>query len=318
MINTIYLHPLWGKLQQEKEQGKAEIFHFKSDSGEIIYPFIKRTAGLLNDVEYMDIVTARGENGPVIINLIEDTLIQEFNEAFQEYCRINNIIAEYIRFDPWNTEVEKFSQIYDVSNHGYVYCHNLQEDFFATQYSSKRRNQIRKAINSGVTLELEADWSKIDQFLELYQFTIDKHSVSSYYLIDKIFLNQYKNILGNRARLGFAYIKDVPIAGGIFLNGGDVFHYHFSASHPDFMQLNAISYLLMEEGKIGANEGCSIMDLGGATPGSGLEKFKRSMVKEKGILQCYVGTRIRNKEIYDSLVLQNGGPRKGYFPEYRR
>lgn len=318
MINTIYLHPLWGKLQQDKEQGKAEIFHFKSGSGEIVYPFIRRKAGTVNNLEYMDIVTARGESGPIIVNLTADTIIQEFDKAFQEYCRTNHIIAEYIRFDPWNTEIEKFSQIYNVSNHGYAYCHNLQEDFFVTQYSSKRRNQIRKAINSGVTLELKADWSKIDQFLKLYQFTINKYSVGSYYLVDKIFLNQYKEFLGDRARLGFAYINNTPIAGGIFLNGGDVLHYHFSASHPDFVQLNAISYLLMEEGKLGANDGCSIMDLGGATPGSGLEKFKRSMVKENGILQCYVGTKIRNKEVYDLLVLQNGGPRKGYFPEYRR
>lgn len=318
MINTIYLHPLWGKLQQEKERGKAEVFHFKSDSGEIIYPFISRKAGIVNDVEYVDIVTARGESGPIIFNLTKDTLIQEFDEAFDDYCRMNNIIAEYIRFDPWNTEIEKFSQIYNVKNHGYVYCHNLQEDFFKTQYSSKRRNQIRKAINSGVTLELEADWSKIDQFLELYQFTVDKYSIGSYYLLDKDFLKQYQSCLGKGAKLGFAYINDTPIAGGIFLNGGDVFHYHFSASHPAFTELNAISYLLMEEGKIGANEGCLLMDLGGATPGSGLEKFKRSLVKENGIIQCFTGTKIRNKEVYDLLVLQSGGARKGYFPEYRR
>lgn len=318
MINTIYLHPLWGELQQDKEQGKAQIFHFNSENGEIIYPFIKRRAGIVNGIEYVDIVTARGESGPIIVEFVSDELVQEFDKAFQEYCKKNHIIAEYIRFDPWNTEIRNFSQIYNISDHGYAYCYNLQEDFFSTQYSSKRRNQIRKAINSGVTVEFEKSWSKIDQFLSLYQFTIDKHSIGNYYLVDKTFLYKYKELLQEHAWLGFAYINNTPIAGAIFLDGGDVFHYHFSASHPDFVQLNAISYLLMEAGKLGANLGCSIMDLGGATPGSGLEKFKRSMVKTNGIFQCYVGTKIRNKEVYEILVSQNGGPRKGYFPEYRR
>ena len=124
-------------------------------------------------------------------------------------------------------------------------------------------------------------------------------------------------MLGSRARLGFAYVDGVAISAGIFLNGGDVYHYHFSANHPDYTKLNAISYLLMEESKLAADEGCILMDLGSATPGSGLEKFKRSMVKDDGILPCYVGTKIRNKKIYDELVKQNGGPREGFFPEYR-
>lgn len=318
MINTIYLHPLWGILQQEKEQGIAEMFHLETENGEIMYPFIRRYAGVVNGVEYYDIVTPRGEGGPIIINEKTDILMQEFDVQFQKYCDEHNILAEYVRFDPWNTEIDKFTQFYKISRHGFAYCHKLQEDFFMTQYSSKRRNQVRKAVNSSVTLDLEADWSKIDQFLYLYHFTIDKHSVGEYYLIDKSFLLRYKELLGEQVKLGLAYLDDVPVAGGIFLNGGDVFHYHFSASHPHYIKYNAISYLLMEEAKLGAKMGCSIMDLGGAIPGSGLEKFKLSMVKNEGILPCFVGTKIRNKKIYDLLVQQNGGPRTGFFPEYRK
>ena len=59
------------------------------------------------------------------------------------------------------------------------------------------------------------------------------------------------------------------------------------------------------------------MDLGGATPGSGLEKFKSSMTKPDQILDCFVGKVIRNQKIYDALVEQRGGVHAGFFPAYR-
>lgn len=317
MIKTIYTHSEWCNLQKQKENGTADVFEFFNESGIIVYPFIKRNAGIVNGIQYYDLVTARGECGPLIIEQNDNSLLEKWSVMFQKYCHDNNIIAEYIRFDPWNKNKDSFENCYNICEHGYVYCYKLQEDFFMTQYSSKRRNQIRKAMNSRVQLELDADWDKIDEFLEIYKYTVDKYSVSSYYTLDKDFLLNYKKLLGSRARLGFAYVDGVAISAGIFLNGGDVYHYHFSANHPDYTELNAISYLLMEESKLAADEGCILMDLGSATPGSGLEKFKRSMVKDDGILPCYVGTKIRNKKIYDELVKQNGGPREGFFPEYR-
>lgn len=317
MINTIYTHPDWNNVQESKENGSADSFEFFDDSGKIVYPFIKRNAGIVDGVQYYDLATARGECGPIVVEKKDDSLFYKWNTAFQQYCDENNIVAEYIRFDPWNRNKDYFEDLYDISDHGFVYCYKLQEDFFMTQYSSKRRNQVRKAMNSGLTVDLDVSWDKIDDFLKVYEHTVDKHSVSNYYLLDREFLMKYKDTFGEKARLGFVYLDDVIVSAGIFLNGGDIYHYHFSANHPDYVKLNAISYLLTEEAKLGAQDGCVWMDLGSATPGSGLEKFKKSMVKEEGILPCYVGTKIRNSSIYKALVEQNGGPREGFFPAYR-
>ena len=317
LINTIYLNPRWGSIQEEKEGGISEVFCMNTENGQIKYPFIKRYAGEVNKNIYYDIVTARGECGPIVLSEKSSELYIEFNEMFQKYCEEQSIIAEYIRFDPWNTNAKSFNKIYTLSAHGFAYCHRLQEDFFMTQYSSKRRNQIRKAQKSNVEIDTDVKWDRIGDFLELYKFTKEKHDVSSYYNLDKDFINRYKEELQNNVKLGLAYYQGKIIAGGLFLNGGDIYHYHFSASDPDFLELNAISLLLFEEAKKGAELGCSIMDLGGATPGGGLEKFKISMVKNDGIIPCFVGTKIRNKSAYDALVEQNGSAQEGYFPAYR-
>ena len=316
LIRSIYLAPNWGKLQERKEDGPAKIFYYRSDSGTVMYPFIMREAGEIDGTTYYDIVTARGEGGPVITEEKSADIYKEFNTAFNDYCTQNNIIAEYVKFDPWNTDAAKFSEFYDISRHGYCFCHKLQEDFFKTQYSTKRRNQIRKAINSGIRIETDADWKYLDNFLKLYEYTVSKHSVSNYYLLDNDFLANYKPILQDRAKLGLAFYQDKLIAAGIFLNGGDVYHYHFSASDPEYTDLNAISLLVYREAQLGADEGCTIMDLGSAIEGSGLEKYKKSMVREDGIIPAFVGKKIRNKNIYNALIEKNGRSKDGFFPEY--
>lgn len=317
IIRSIYCYPQWGKLQEKKEGGISKIFKYESKSGAIEYPFIMRKAGVIDNIQYYDIVTARGENGPIVIREENTSLYEEYDHAFQKYCRDEKIIAEYIRFDPWNAQASSFSTIYNIISHGFAYCNYLKEDFFVTQYSSKRRNQIRKALNKGVSIETDASWDRIRDFIEIYQFTVNKYEVSSYYILDEEFLNSYKHYLGSNVKLGLAYYQDKIIAAGLFINGGDIYHYHFSASNPEYNELNALSLLLYEEAKLGAKEGCSIMDLGGATPNSGLERFKKSMVKENGVLPCYVGTKIRDSKIYYALVEINGKKENDYFPAYR-
>ncbi len=318
VINTIYYHPAWQKLQQEKENGTSEVFHYRGEAGTVCYPYIKRFAGRVDGLDYYDLVTARGEAGPLAVCENNVALQLAFNTSFQQYCDENRIIAEYIRFDPWNHNVDSFSRVYNIQYHGDAYTCPLTEDFFHTQYSSKRRNQIRKAESCGLRLDLDAPKSCLKNFLELYHYTDAKYSVSPYYQLSLPFLERYYTLLGDAVKLGLAYLGDLPIAAAIFLNGGDIFHYHFSASHPDYTTLNAISYLIREEALSAAEEGCVLMDLGSATPNSGLEKFKKSFVKQDGILPCYVGTKIRNAAVYERLVNENGSMPDGYFPAYRR
>ncbi|MGN0151061.1 MAG: GNAT family N-acetyltransferase [Wujia sp.] len=316
MIKNIYMNHNWGVLQEQKENGKSYIYKYESKAGAIKYPFIVREAAVLNGEPFFDIVTPRGEGGPLVLNKESDDLDVLYDLEFNIFCQKNNIIAEYIRFDPWNTDENFFSRVYNVKSHGFSYCHRLQEDFFMTQYSSKRRNQIRKAINNGVKIDFSQDSEKVKVLLELYKYTAEKHNISDYYTLDLEFLERYFEILKGNVYLGIAYWEDIPIAAAMFLNGGDIFHYHFSASHPDYTDLNAISLLLMEAAKVGQRDGCKLMDLGGATPGSGLEIFKRSLTKSDEIYPCYIGTKIRNKEIYNKLVELNGC-NKDRFPEYR-
>jgi serine/alanine adding enzyme len=318
IIRTVYMEPCWGKIQEQKDGGRAETFCYEGIEGKIVYPYIRRRAGIIDGVEYFDTVTPRGKCGPIAFEKKDESLYLQFDRAFQNYCDKTKIVAEYINFDPWNTNYDKFRDIYKMTYHGFEFCFSLEGDFFMNEFSTTRRRYIRKAIRKGVDIEVDASWDRIGDFLKVYDFTVQKHNVSQFYSVDKSFFDDYREKLGNKVKLGYATYDGKIIASGIFLEGKDVFHYHFDASNPEYLKLNAMSLLLYREAKEATKLGCKIFDLGSAVIGCNLEMFKGSMCNSQNILQTYVGTAVRNQKIYDELVEINGKTKEGYFPAYRR
>ena len=122
MISSIYSHPLWGKIQEIKEGGFSANIHAENEDGIIEYAFIKRRAGVIDGIEYFDIVTPRGEYGIVLKDgVLTPRLLEEFDAKVQQYCMDNQILAEYVRLDPWNCLSDELSTYYMIETHGKEY-----------------------------------------------------------------------------------------------------------------------------------------------------------------------------------------------------
>lgn len=320
-MKSIYMDERWGILQQEKEKGEAITYTYDKDEIRIIYPFIKRKAGIINGIQYFDIVTPRGQCGPWIENC--DTaniisLINSFDMEFAEYCNKEMIVAEYIRFSPWMNNVYDFSSIYDIQFYGYLYCNDLTYDFFKIEYSSKKRNKIRKAEKNGVEIRFDKSFDSIEKFLELYSFTSSKYDFNDYYTLDSSFLEQYLKKFPEETIFAQALYKGEVISSAIILLGEDIVHYHFAANHPEYTSLQGNSLLIYKVSLYAAKKGKKIIDLGGARKGSALERFKKSFVYRGKMYPYSIGTKIRDNNIYNALIEKVGGPKKGYFPAYRK
>lgn len=320
-MRSIYMDKRWGLLQQEKEKGEAITYVFEKDDMRIVYPFIKRKAGIVGGIQYFDIVTPRGQCGPWIekCNISNKlNLVNLFNEEFSKYCTQENIVAEYIRFSPWIDEINDFSNIYDTQFYGLIFCNDLTCDFFKDEYSSKKRNEIRKAKKNGIGIVFDVSCNSIDDFLRLYDFTASKYQVSDYYDLERHFIEKYYEMIPEATIFAKAMYEGKVISSAIILMGDEIAHYHFSASNPEYNHLQGNSLLLYEASLYAIKEGKKLFDLGGAKEGSALEKFKRGFVYRGKKYPYSVGTKIRNNVIYEALVQQVGGPREGYFPAYRR
>ncbi len=321
-MKSIFKDERWGILQEEKEQGKAITYVFEKNGLKIIYPFIKRKAGMVRQVEYFDLVTPRGKCGPYIEGdktLYNEEIIAAFDTAFSQYCQEGHIVAEYIKFCPFEDQSHYFSSIYGVSYYGQNYCNDLTIDFFNLEYGTDVRRAVRFAEKNGVKVVVDPTPNSIDVFLELYAFTELKHHVSDYYRLDKPFIERYFEIMPETIFFANAIYKNKIIVSSFNLLGEDIVHSQFIGIDPDHLFFKANGLINYKAALYGAEKGKKLYDMTGAVDGTTLAAFKEKYIqKSRKRYPCYLGTKIRNQEIYDALVMQAGGPREGYFPAYRR
>lgn len=314
----IYYLPQWSKLNAENDNGISEEYCYKSEYGQIYYPYIKREIETsLNGEKYYDTVTPYGFNGPiVIVSNNREKLLEEFDINFTEYCLENNIVAEYVRFSPWLRNHLDFESFYKLKYNNQTLFIDLEKDFFTQEFSSKCRNIVRKAQKNNVKVEFDFEGIYIDEFYDLYKQMANKNNISSYYLFDINYLDKTFSSLKGHVFIARALYNGLAVSSAMFLYDDNNVHYHLSGNNYEYTSMGANSLILFEVSKWGQEQQKSKFHLGGAFD-KGLLKFKSSFTKN-GFLDYYVGTRIRDNRTYSNLVELLGKNENGFFPEYRR
>lgn len=262
---SIYWDKNWNDLQSKKENGEAIDYVFENNFGKIEYPFIKRKANKIDNVQYYDLVTARGQGGPRILCYNDKIqLIKSFEESFEKYCKKEKVVAEYIRFDPWIQNFEDFEAIYKIFSYGNIYCNDLEKDFFMQEYSSSVRRNVRKASKNNIIVKLDYDGETIKDFLNVYSFTEKKYNVSDYYYVDEEFIKKYFDILQGKVCIANAYYENKIISSVLLLWGKDIVHYHFAATDPKYSSLQGNTYLIYQVALNAQKKGIKFFDFGRA------------------------------------------------------
>jgi len=232
---------------------------------------------------------------------------------------IKNIVAEYVSFDPWNLNPSFFSEVYSVEQQGKRYCVDLEDNnILLNQFHSTRRRQVRKSRSYGCRFVVQSFDSDINDFLDLHQYTVQKHNCSKFYQLSRKEIEKYRSFYSEQIfMLGVEYNGKI-VGSEIAIGSGDIFHLLFISYHPDYLKFYPSALLEYEGCMFAQNAGYKYLDFGGAKTGSGLEMHKKLLVSPDNIFNCYIGKRIRNQVIYDELINLNGRTCEGRFPEYAR
>lgn len=316
-MKSIYFDDNWAELQQEKDGGIAETYQYFDNACKVQYTYIKRKAGVINGIQYYDILTPRGVGGPRCTEGCMDDL-ENYNKHFLEYCKGNNIIAEYVKFDPWNGNHSVFGPLYDeLEHHGDLFCNDLKGDFLNEQYSKHIKRDIKQNIDK-IEVLFDFEGKELDKFLELYRYTEEKYDVNEYYHFSHDFFSQYFDKMQGKVAVANAIYNDEVVSSSIILFGEDIAHYHFAGNGPLSRKVNANSVLLYKTSLLSQEMGKTLLDLGGGVVNGNTAKYKRRFVGENGVIPYYVGKRVLDREIYDEMIALYGKGKQGYFPEYRR
>lgn len=319
-MQDIYFTRQYHVLEEKRSDDKAFLFVYTEMGTEIgLYAFIKRPIEQMSiQGKFFDIETVYGYGGP-LVNTESEEFVRRFEEAFLEYCRTENIIAEFVRFHPLIQNQTIFKENIQVLHNRKTVALDLSpniDDIWMQQISTQNRNTIRKCIKNSLTVEEADDY---ETFMHIYDETMRRVNADDFYSFQKVYFDELrkddKNIL-----LCVKYNQQI-IASAIFMGYGEYFHYHLSGSRREYLKLAPNNILLWEAIRYAKEHGYQKMHFGGGLSDSmedNLFKFKSRFSKEYA--DFYIGKRIHNSEIYNMLIRQwevRNGKKASLLLQYR-
>lgn len=300
-MKDIYYTKEYYNMYQLNGDGIGKMFVYYDNNYIALYPFIlNEVKGYNLNQKYYDIETAYGYGGPVS-NCKTAEFLEDFENSFLNYCKDENIIAEFIRFHPLIKNYDIFRKNIDVLHNRITVYLDLSkgiEAIWKEDIKSKNRNMIRKAEKNGLKVRISEDY---ETFKKIYDSTMNKVYADGYYYFSGNYFNMIKN--NNNYILLSVYKDDLVIASAIFIGYGDYFHYHLSGSLKEYLDYAPNNILLWEAIRYACEKGYKKMHFGGGLTDSSedkLFKFKSSFSKDTA--DFYIGKRVHNKEIYNKII----------------
>src|SRR5699024_3855521 len=128
-------------------------------------------------------------------------LLLEFQECFTRFALDNNIVSEFVRFNPLFQNQEPFRELYDIS-----YIRNTvgtdlgcSEDVFQSEFCSTARRKVRKLLrNEKIYCELNRGFEDIEAFIDIYNETMTRHQAAGFYYFDREYFYELKRQFGEQ------------------------------------------------------------------------------------------------------------------------
>lgn len=275
-------------------------------------------SGTLLEEKYFDFATPYGYGGWLLEG--EGNKAPLF-AAYEEWCRKNGIVSEFVRFHPVLANQETVRDVYEVAALGGTIAMDISSpEMIWEKLTSKNRNVIRKAQKNRLRVYRRSDPAIYKIFREIYNDTMDKDFADRYYYFMPEFYTSVAEDLAHHAEVFYAQTENGTIAAvSIMLTANGRMSYHLSGSRRELQNLAPTNLLLYEAALWGCANGCKTLHLGGGV-GSGedsLYKFKKSFYRGEP-LRFHIGRKIFCRKRYEKLKgLRTDLPESGFFPHYR-
>ncbi|XZK68231.1 peptidoglycan bridge formation glycyltransferase FemA/FemB family protein [Clostridium perfringens] len=323
----IYFNHNYGKLYESIENGICEIFKFNNEFGSIENQFIKRKIPIKVDCnEYFDIVTPYGYGGPIILNCVKGKkreLLKAYKEEFEKYCKINNIVSEFIRFNPIIGNHEDFKDIYDVKNIRKTLATNLKDykDPIKEEFSKSARKTIRQVLKKGVTYKVIQCPNELEEFKKIYYSTMDRKNAADYYYFDDEYFNKCLEFFKENIISIQVMFEEKIIAASLYFVYNNILEAHLSGTLSEYLYMSP-AYIIKYATALWAKENnIDIIHYGGGTSNNiddPLYTFKKKF-SQNTELDFYIGKKIWNLDLYKEICdLKNVNYEDEYFPAYRK
>ncbi|MEH0841656.1 GNAT family N-acetyltransferase [Micromonospora sp. CPCC 205711] len=329
-LRDVFAHPAYVRLCAG-EQDEPLAAYAETASGFILYPFVLRpvTAPHLvgSGPPICDIISPYGYGGAFHTGA-DEVEAKEFWSAFDGFCRLRNVVSEFTRLMlledrrlpyPGRTEQKLVNVVRDLQT---------PQDEIWREFDHKVRKNVNKASRLGVRIEIDETGARLDDFLRIYEGTMDRRQARTNYYFPRTFFETILHELAGHFAFFHALHEERVVSTELVLVSADTLYSYLGGTERSAFDLRPNDLLKFEVMRWGQEHGKARFVLGGGyAPDDGIFRYKRAFAPD-GLIPYSVGTRVFDGPTFARLLdahqaegrrrLAGWHPDPGFFPGYRQ
>jgi hypothetical protein len=326
----VFAHPEYVRLY-ESEHEKAFAAVYKTETGTVLYPFLRRYLEALEWVpgelaSWSDTTSPYGYGGAYYWG--DDNarveVSNEFWKAYNEWAKREDCISEFIRFHLFEQDLAVYPGERILRTKNIVRALTLSEDNLWMDFKHKVRKNIKKSQRSGLECIVDEDGRYLTDFLNIYESTMGRRNATDFYYFNREYFEAVSNHLP--ANSAYFHVLDGGkiVSTELVLYSSETVYSFLGGTREEAFDKRPNDLLKYKVMTWARERGISNYVLGGGyAPEDGIYRYKQSFAPN-GEYYFYTGQRITNEGRYEKLVNARKKslsgtwqPRDGYFPQYR-
>jgi hypothetical protein len=324
----VFAEPAYGRLFARADERLACAL-LETGEGGILFPFVLRPLGALPwcpaaDRDAWDLVTPYGYGGCFAWGRVDG---ERFWDAFDGWARQARVVSAFARLSLFPAQTVPFrGEVAELLRN--VVCGlDAPEETIWASYEHKVRKNVKRALASGLRVEVDGDGARLAEFLDIYYDTMRRRGAADSYFFPEAFFRDLLRGLPGRYAFFHVVQGDEVVATELVLVSPERVYSFLGGTRDTAFHLRPNDLLKHEVVRWAKANGRRWFVLGGGTaPRDGIFRYKLSFAPE-GDVPFHAGQRVFDPAAYGRLLAARGAweakggvewsPRSGFFPAYR-
>jgi hypothetical protein len=301
----VFAHPGYGELFARDHDKFMCAFYADGSDVHVLYPFILRPIDgpLIAGASQHDMISPYGYGGPYTWGAVKSNDTGDyFWAAVNAWAASHNVVSEFIRFGLRPEMFLSYPGHSVTRTTNIVRRLDVDDETLWMSFDQKVRKNVNKARRGGVTVEVDLSGLKLDEFLRLYEGTMDRRQArSDYYFGRGFFQALIDGLPGQFAFFHATQAGEIVSTELVLISQTSVYSFLGGTDSASFADRpnDLLKYEVMLWAKSHGKR--SFVLGGGATSGDGIERYKRAFAP-KGDVDFSTGQRILDESAYERLT----------------
>lgn len=292
----------------EPDFAESVLLQWQDDTGVVYLPLLLRT---ISDEPYFDATNAYGHGGPWLDG---EPNLSAFRCYLDDWARQRGVVSSFIQFHPLLENGPAFASVLGAQKVGQTIAWNLNTDDLVGQMAANHRRNWRKADRAGVEARLLPNPSNSENFRFLYEISMQRLGVKSFYWFPEAYWSGLQNKLGDRSLQVDAVYQGRTVASVWCLLGRDYMHFHLNGATDEGRDLRGTFIAHVAAAEWGRDQGYKLAHLGGGSDES-LLNFKQRFDPSSARRDFYTAKIIHDQTVFSRL--SQGLSETRFFPPWR-